>query len=340
MRDNALYFPYINVPESDWFTRVLLYWDKVSSIVPNDYIYNPERLDPYMRSLVEAGLVHQVIPGKYIDEIPHFEEPFISYVRKILAEQEKFGSSNYLSKRFQQSTLIHIEKLGDIAEELIDLGVAKRQNNYPWYKVDFWVAEAFMAYLASVLGKHEEVNAAPVTYLDTSFALLSGYNYSESIQGRRRKIRDYIVKYLLPSPEGKVDIDELVKFKDKHGKSLSRLRNTVEDTCIELANISDENTTKERMELTVKQFNNDVEEIKEAMRTYWSRTTFTILLPLLSTGGGVITAVYGNEPLLGAVLGLPGLATAIYQAFAGDTSYQEKMQHPLAYAALAQHTFK
>lgn len=38
MTTAALYYPYIKVPESDWFTRVLLYWDVVGAIVPYEYV--------------------------------------------------------------------------------------------------------------------------------------------------------------------------------------------------------------------------------------------------------------------------------------------------------------
>jgi hypothetical protein len=34
MESRALYFPYIRVPEAGWFTRTLLYWDGVRTIVP------------------------------------------------------------------------------------------------------------------------------------------------------------------------------------------------------------------------------------------------------------------------------------------------------------------
>lgn len=71
MRNNVLYFPYISVPSSVWFTRILLYWDKVGSIVPYDYIEKPELHDEYTRSLIQANLVTQVIPGMYRDEIPN-----------------------------------------------------------------------------------------------------------------------------------------------------------------------------------------------------------------------------------------------------------------------------
>jgi hypothetical protein len=74
MVDKVLYFPYIRVPGNEWFTRVLLYWDEVGSIVPSEYIYRPESLGTYMRELVQAQLVRQVLPGDYIPKIPKFKE--------------------------------------------------------------------------------------------------------------------------------------------------------------------------------------------------------------------------------------------------------------------------
>jgi hypothetical protein len=33
----AVYFPYINAPNNDWFVRTLLFWDDVACIVPHEY---------------------------------------------------------------------------------------------------------------------------------------------------------------------------------------------------------------------------------------------------------------------------------------------------------------
>jgi len=44
MKNSVIYFPYIRVPESPWLTQMLLYWDQLSSIVPYDFIADPESL--------------------------------------------------------------------------------------------------------------------------------------------------------------------------------------------------------------------------------------------------------------------------------------------------------
>src|SRR5437763_444529 len=80
IRNNVLYFPYIAVPNTVWFTRILLYWDQIGSIVPYDYIENPEMHDEYTRSLVEANLVVQVMPGMYLYNAPSVTPSFIEYL--------------------------------------------------------------------------------------------------------------------------------------------------------------------------------------------------------------------------------------------------------------------
>jgi hypothetical protein len=124
MRDNALYFPYINVPQSSWFTRVLLYWDQVSSIVPSEYIYHPEQLDPYMHELVTAGLVQQIIPLRYVDEVRCFEEAFLRYI-----DTRMRRSGNRIEHSTPRPTSIHIEKLGNIGKELVDRRLATNEKH-------------------------------------------------------------------------------------------------------------------------------------------------------------------------------------------------------------------
>lgn len=55
--NTALYFPYIQVPHSTWFTQVLLYWDRASTIVPSSRFQDQTVTNPYMRELRDAGLL-------------------------------------------------------------------------------------------------------------------------------------------------------------------------------------------------------------------------------------------------------------------------------------------
>ena len=66
---NILYYPYMNAPSigNSWFTRVLLYWDKVYLIVPD---VMQEHLNEYTYSLTDEGLVHFVAPYQFLLDQP------------------------------------------------------------------------------------------------------------------------------------------------------------------------------------------------------------------------------------------------------------------------------
>jgi hypothetical protein len=60
---NVIYFPYIRVPESEWFTRVLLYWKQVASIVPYEYIKS-SKLSKFMDALISEAAGYAVVVGR------------------------------------------------------------------------------------------------------------------------------------------------------------------------------------------------------------------------------------------------------------------------------------
>ena len=131
MNNKVLYFPYISVPNSTWFTRMLLYWDEVGAIVPCEYIENPDKLGVHTKNLVEAGLVRQVIPAAYTDNIPAFRESFLHYL-------ESYGNDKLNQRRnsFQRGHVahIHIEKMDDLKQSFVTMGLAK-SGYYPWFDV-------------------------------------------------------------------------------------------------------------------------------------------------------------------------------------------------------------
>ena len=76
--ETALYFPHIRVPNTPWFTQVLLYWDKAATIVPEGP-YRKADIDPYMRELEQAKLLEFVSPGEALNYRTHgtFDDSFV-----------------------------------------------------------------------------------------------------------------------------------------------------------------------------------------------------------------------------------------------------------------------
>jgi hypothetical protein len=324
LRSNALYFPYINVPENAWFTRVLLYWDKVSSIVPAQYVRAPEQFDPYMRELVAAELVEQVFPAAYIGG-GEFQTPFLRYVDN--RRRSHVRNTRYIAHA--APTRLHIEKLGNIGEELVRRGLAECLD-YPWYHVERWVATAFMAYLATLLGQQPGVSAAPVTNDLGSFRLLEGNRFPQLAPRIRSSARSFILRGLFPVPNDPIPVRDLVDFKARHGALLPPLRERVEQICKEVARIADAEVRQERLERARSELEESIELIAEVMRGRW-RAVALHSLSVVSTG--ITLAVEADEGLGKLVAGGTGLAVAIGSALDSSKQYKMLTGGPLAYGA-------
>jgi len=104
MDNNVLYFPYIRIPQSSWFTRVLLYWDEIGSIVPYEYQRQRVKLGHYMQNLVEAGLVKEVVPSEHHSEVPEFRSAFL----KLIDENSYIERQRASALEHQNTFRIHI----------------------------------------------------------------------------------------------------------------------------------------------------------------------------------------------------------------------------------------
>jgi hypothetical protein len=327
MRNNALFFPYIRVPNNAWFNHILLYWDQVSSIVPTTYISRPDRLGKYTRELVSAELLSQLHPGQFIYQIPNFEHNFLSFIDARLKVINKKRISNNIQKN---SPLVHIQKLGRVGPELAKRSLAIKVNS-EWYKVILWVANSFMAYLATTLGQLEEVNCAPVTQDKYSCILLGGKSFR--VTKTRDRVRDIFLKKIIPLPQKELSISELISFKSRHGELLKKFRVKIEQACINVSNIANPVDQNDQLKIALSQLSDEIETIKEIMRSRWKSIAFLGFAPIFATGATLQTSDFLNPVSWGGAA--IGLGVAAYSALQNEQIYQKKLQSPLAYAAFA-----
>ncbi|PVX82418.1 DUF6236 family protein [Paraburkholderia unamae] len=329
MRNNALYFPFISVPNTAWTIRTLLYWDKLSSIVPLEYNYRRRELAPFMRELLSADLVTAVSPAAHLYRLGDFESAFIQLLEDRLKRQ-RLSQVPLVRTRVD----IHIEKLAGIAEFLVERGLAAR-NGASWYSVDTPVANLFMTYLAVCLGNLDDVDAEPVTNL-WEYAQWFGHG-TASRRGKapqHQQARHQILTCLLPIPDERVTLSELVDFKEKHGSLLPALRIKIESQSAVIANLPD---PEDRADATLAFINDcqlQVDELRDAMRFSWKRLVFGALAPL--SGTGMQWASTPPDTVMAFSGGAVSFAGAVYAAFSsiGGLSDVQKKQ-PLAYIAHA-----
>lgn len=324
VKSQALYYPYIKVPKSSWFTRILLYWDEVGAIVPYEYIKDPHKLGSYMVGLVREKLVHQVMPGMYLSQAPNFDKAFLDFVDK---------SITILRSPKDKWPRVHMEKLQSLGEKLCDRGLARRSPKKEfsqWLKVERNTANAFMAYLAGVLGQIPEQTFCPVTDKPQWLA-----PFVDKHEQRKSPIRRIILREILPAPNRKIAAGRLADFKRKYQNELREFRGEVEDRVSELSLIEDEKSRKLRSKDVIVGLRGGVADLVTIMKEQpaWPKIDFGSICTVVGAGITAYEALvkqdYGSS-LAGAAL---SVAPVVINAF-GDSKKQLEGK-PLAYAALA-----
>lgn len=332
MSQNALYFPYIDVPSTAWTTQAILYWDKLASIVPMDHLHHPEQMDALSRTLLSEGLVEPIVPGMFIYQVERFDDCFIEYLESCVLPKRSYARQN---EARSNTTRIHAEKMGRIPDFLVESGLATRVD-WAWYDVDTFVANQFMAYLATVLSAVPSVNATPITD-KASFASALGARRPAQRRDNSLhafKTKQVILKSLLPVPVGPMDVDGLIRFKQRHGALLPPLRTKIETHCAVIACLADPEARIAATAAFVNECEDHVAEIEAAMRPAFGRIAFASLVPLFGSGLALQSTDQGNVvAYAGAALSLVGTA---YQAIASIRG--PRLAHeakPLAYIAHA-----
>lgn len=320
MAKNALYFPYINVPPNPWLMRMVLYWDRLSSIVPSDHIYRPELLDPKMRDLVASGLVHQLMPGQYLYGMDNFDLPFIRYAERWV--EKRRGN---LGRNFSK---IHMEKLDRLSQPLRRMGLL-RDGEYPWVEMPTPLANAFMSYLAASLGQLTEIDAAPIT---NSAPLGSSLATTE-----RSLIRDALLEKLFPVPANSehLTIDSVLAFKEKYSNHATRFRERLEEECVFVSGTTDAELRREKLEALRAKLQRESDEVAEAMRLSWKTVTFGSILPIISAALPVLDVDWKLQAAA-AVGAVGSVGAAVFQASQGFGQARNAENRPIAYIPLVQ----
>jgi len=334
MLDRVIYFPYIKVPHNEWFTRVLLYWDQVGSIMPHEFADDPMRLGNYMNDLIDFQLLRPVTPGEYISRIPNFSQAFLDLIDGSQIIQDRKG----IALERGETTRLHMEKILPLSHDLMDRGLAA-ESSWDWFDVERITANYFMAYLSSVLGKLGEFQMTPITDQDiyTSVFLSSGPIHPTA--ALVSEITTSVLEKVLPAPTYGIPVRELDRFKERHGETLLNFRRFIENSILEIAGEDDDHLRERKLLLLQDNLKRDIDKIRNTMKDRdWGKIIIGGLkgFSIGASLGGLLAT--GNPVTL--LASVPGLIVSIHSAFSGSPDYQRRvLELPCAYAAFAQERF-
>jgi hypothetical protein len=324
--DGALYFPFIDVPNSPALARVLLYWDDLATIVPVSV--GGSRFRPHTRELVDLHLVRPLDPEEYAMDVFGSGEDFIRLVDGLPPLVEQLAP-----------VVIHGDKAtSDVWNELEQRQLAGWIRDDPgWLNVDARVGALFMAHLAARLGRLPAVNLEPITDQRHYFRALAPRGGEVDTAQLFDQMRGVALRDALPAPADRRRLPELAAFKQDHWELLGRFRRWVEGRLLECAREPNAELRRRMVSQLHDEMTDEVDEISARLRERRFTPVAGVLCTAIAASPAVAeTALTGNPfPVAGAVA-LP-LADRLRKALTGG--HELAPDTPLAYAALAQHAF-
>lgn len=303
--ENLLYYPYINVPRTDWTLRTLLYYDTIGSIVPQEYFYNPKRhYDSFMLELVQSELVLPIDPLRALNNPWEISRPLLRFFRSPEFDELQ-GQLNFENGRFNRinrqkfegvGARIHSEKFdGEIFYQLEHMGLARRMEGN-WYSVESTTASYLMTFLATIIGTKLEMR--PTTDILKQ-------NQDENIAYNEIK-RDIILKELIPFPQN-IDIKKLRKFKDKYTELLKSFKNKIELIVL--------NPTIDTNSALFKESIKELEIRRDELSAKMGENKFgDIFFGTICGVAGALIGLAASSTIGAVIYGLPGFANAIHSA--------------------------
>lgn len=245
---NALYYPTIDIENTDWLKTAIFFWDSISTIVPESLNHPYNQTDT--EYLADIGFLRPLLVNSNDKSVIGIEEDILSLMRSPEFYQAiRAPGSNHihgiwrskLSHRVREN-LAHFRDAG-IYPEKMSPQIRKRLQPLNWYSdkgevypVDRSFAYAYMVTLASKLCEDHSLgmitddipcfnvgNAARLGNQTTMLSVDGFHNRRPSEhQFEQGLLLDFIIKGISISPD--TTLDEIVSFKNHHKDELGRFR--------------------------------------------------------------------------------------------------------------------
>lgn len=310
MSKEVLYYPTIEFYDETWLKASLCIWDKIYRIVPPSY--NPKDSGE-VKIAVDNGLVEDIRLNK--SDLAQTAELFELYLEDapiVPAAVEGWENIN---------VQIHHEKVDARILPILE-GMAKKFNPDGFLSISKEVANIYMLFLADVVSKRRGINK--LTDDGDMFAIMHYFandaNFDELIYNDEAKeaTSALVITSLLPKDLQYMNINEVIKFREKTDESRIAFRQSIDELVSELCRIEDTDFVKERItefqknieknnNAIIKQAGKGVKDFAHSLLSIGLPTSMSAMsaLALLSDGNNVydLTQI-GNACFIGVVSAL------------------------------------
>lgn len=233
MFTEALYYPRVLIPDNLWLRRVILYWDKIKPIVPEEVEQEIPQTH-ISKELKNYGMLEFIHPEHVLTD--YYMGSELSQFFLNIVTSEKFRSKIGPPQKRNYEVRIHRHKFTDgLLEELKGSELFK-EINYNWLLFETNSGIIYLGFLASSLANC--LNLEPIT---DNKIYQDGFLWSQLIPSAHPElsISSLVLEKLLPAPREEVSVKQIIKFKEKHEKELLAFRRLIRDTLKSLESVDE-----------------------------------------------------------------------------------------------------
>ena len=272
MSKEVLYYPTIEFFDETWLKASLCIWDKIYRIVPPSY--NPKDSGE-VKLAVDNGLVEDIRLNK--SDLAQTAELFELYLEDapiVPAAVEGWENIN---------VHLHHEKVDARILPILE-SMAKKFDPDGFLSISKEVANIYMLFLADVVSKRRCINK--LTDDGDMFAIMHYFandaNFDELIYNEAAKetTSSLVIASLLPKDLQYMNINEVIKFREKTDESRIAFRQSIDELVSELCHIEDTDFVKER----ITEFQKNIEKNNKAIIKQAGKGLKDFAYSLLSIG--------------------------------------------------------
>lgn len=271
----ALYYPTIDIPNEEWLKNAILFWDEISTIVPES-IKQPYSSKTSLYLQEEGILKPFIVSG--VDEV----------VQELDEKIYKFSESNFSIKmlnrhvirsqecnQFSNSqTYLHKDKLSFVVQDNLRMQGLIHEDGYISFDKNF--ADYYMSLLATNISKHNNLclltDSIDCHDLSTGFSLEKATGKNNMTSLITRKLADGFLYHLVVEGlkvSDKTDISKLVEFKRNRKDELGRFRSALSEMSLRI-NTNDIESIKELKNVVESTYINEflpaLQDVKKSLK--------------------------------------------------------------------------
>ncbi|WP_440970917.1 DUF6236 family protein [Peribacillus frigoritolerans] len=334
-----LYYPSIEVPNNYWLRRVLLYSDKIATIVPKNLRHKYEA-NAFIESLLENGEFEPISPEDFLQsdgfEKRNFEEEVRNYIDSGSLYEFVFADRSRKVTEIEMS----MDKLDYFsASSLKRQNLIKAKSDMENFAIiDKDIATVYLGILSKYLGR--EYGYTPSTdhpiYEKMIFNMLGGDNQ----QGYQ--VANVQLMNCLPVPTNDISIEDIIKFKKIRNPELQAFKIEYLDFQQKLANSKSREEVNHYLELFNTKMEKELQLVSRLLKE--SRISFTLdslksLLntksPALFAGATTLPFFFSSHPNLTAM----AITVGISYIGARQALLKKESESPFSYVFHAYNEF-